>query len=437
MKKSAKKTKDVLKPRRDFLKSSGLVAVSLGNPMLPLAFQALAAAKSARAESADDTAFVYVFLRGGADGLSILSPTAGHPDRKTYEEARPNIKLEAGDVNPLGNNFGLNKACENLLGLYTNRQASFYHGVGNRSSNSRSHFIQQDFIDRGGIGSQADGYLNRLLSLREPGQPAIIASSASPNLSKALIGTQAKGNNLIIPFAKLNGGTVESGQNELSLYGRFFIGSGLTSRLLATWSQGEKSLGKKAVSSSELLNQSIANAKNFKFGDYGSLGQFETAARLLVGCPTLKFLTIDVEGWDTHDVMGPKNGGYFQKLLASFDKAIGQFVKDLENRRNVRIVIISEFGRPLRENGTLGLDHGRGGLAITIGPKNDGGKIVAEQLNLKDLEDDRDIKVNIDHRELIGSALIKSKLVSSDMELATAFPQSEEEKNRVKLVYKY
>ncbi|NBT59475.1 DUF1501 domain-containing protein [bacterium] len=148
---------------------------------------------------------------------------------------------------------------------------------------------------------------------------------------------------------------------------------------------------------------------------------------------SLKFLTIDVDGWDTHDQMGPKENGYFYRLLSSLDQALKAFLQDLQanSRGNVRVVIVSEFGRPLHENGTRGLDHGRGGVAITISPEgsNEGGKVHTRSFSLQQnkLEDERDIAVTIDHREILGHVLANKARMLSRNDLRVIFPQNSAE----------
>lgn len=97
-------------------------------------------------------------------------------------------------------------------------------------------------------------------------------------------------------------------------------------------------------------------------------------------------------------------------------------------RDNVQVVIVSEFGRPLQENGTLGLDHGRGGLAISIGPRGEGGRVFSQGWSLKPekLADGRDVAVTIDHRELLGNILIKTD-PSIENKLGAIFPKARNE----------
>jgi uncharacterized protein (DUF1501 family) len=433
MKKSSNTKIDSVIERRNFLKGSGLMALTLTNPLVPWAFQALMNSSVAQAESSEN-AFVFIFLRGGADGLSILPPAPGHSERGAYEAARPNIKLNSADISLLGNTgFALNNACPSLLRLYEDQRASFYHGVGNKSSDSRSHFIQQDYVEYGGVGFQNDGFLNRILSYNSTSQVALAASSAGAAVSKALLGNRASPNNLIVPVQSLdssNPSEVSISNGILSRLTNLFVGMGLAERLTATWNQAPGSMGEKGVQASQILNQTMENVRDLRLGDYGKFTEFKTAAQLLIGCPSLRFLTIDVDGWDTHNVMGPQRGGYFYNLLSSFDLALGAFLKDLEGKRdNVRVVIVSEFGRPLQENGTLGLDHGRGGIAISIGPKGEGGRVYSQGWSLRPdkLADGRDVAVTIDHRELLGNVLIKTD-PSIENKLSTIFPKARDEK---------
>ena len=198
--------------RRDFLKNSGLAMLSVSNPLIPWAVETMLASSTVRAEAGASDTLVYIFLRGGADGLSILPPAESHPDFLAYQSARPTLALTSADVLPLDKvPFALNKACPNLQKHFTDKRASFFHGVGNMSHNSRSHFIQQDFIDRGGkdrLGRNfSNGFINRIVSSTPsvPQSPTLTAISISNSLSKAAQGG-GTGNNLLIPVMNLTTG---------------------------------------------------------------------------------------------------------------------------------------------------------------------------------------------------------------------------------------
>src|SRR5690606_13634354 len=103
---------------------------------------------------------------------------------------------------------------------------------------------------------------------------------------------------------------------------------------------------------------------------------------------------IDVGGWDTHVAQGGVQGVLATRLadlgsgLASFAKAMGP-----EWKRTV-VVVVSEFGRTMKENGGKGTDHGFGTAYWVLGGSVKGGRLVGEQTLLrseKDLNEARDL----------------------------------------------
>jgi len=74
-----------------------------------------------RAAERAEEIVVYVFLRGGIDGLNLVSPGAGHPDRGHYEQARADIRIPTSGTGaslPLGSrNFAMHPNAPQLQQL--------------------------------------------------------------------------------------------------------------------------------------------------------------------------------------------------------------------------------------------------------------------------------------------------------------------------------
>src|SRR5467141_2697736 len=98
--------------RRVFMKGAGLLALGVGARPSDILV------RTAEAATAHDRVLVHVFLRGGADGLSIVPPY-GDPE---YYQYRPNIALprpgQGGGAIPLDDHFGLHPMLEPLKALY-------------------------------------------------------------------------------------------------------------------------------------------------------------------------------------------------------------------------------------------------------------------------------------------------------------------------------
>jgi len=84
------------------------------------------------------------------------------------------------------------------------------------------------------------------------------------------------------------------------------------------------------------------------------------------------------------------------------------FAKDLGNHLDrTTVLVMTEFGRTVAENGNRGTDHGRGSCMLAMGGKVDGGRVVGDygSLERKDLQDRRDLRVEIDFRTVFSEAL--------------------------------
>src|SRR5690606_10245442 len=88
----------------------------------------------------------------------------------------------------------------------------------------------------------------------------------------------------------------------------------------------------------------------------------------------LRYAAVDVGGWDTHESQGNGGGGYFHGRVGELSQALAAFYGELAatgEMGRVTVVVQSEFGRRVRENGSGGTDHGYGNpLLVMGGPVN-------------------------------------------------------------------
>ncbi|UIE41706.1 hypothetical protein FICKIIDM_00807 [Xanthomonas citri pv. punicae] len=116
---------------------------------------------------------------------------------------------------------------------------------------------------------------------------------------------------------------------------------------------------------------------------------------------------VDVGGWDTHANQGSVEGGLANNLrnlgegLAAYADALGPAWNDTV------VVVISEFGRTFRENGSKGTDHGHGTTYWVLGGGLRGGRIAGEQLAVEQAQllQNRDYPVLNNYRSLFGGML--------------------------------
>src|SRR5258706_9080197 len=133
---------------------------------------------------------------------------------------------------------------------------------------------------------------------------------------------------------------------------------------------------------------------------------FELEARRMAVLMRDKFniAFLDVGGWDTHVNQGNAQG-QLATLLTSLGEGLAGFAEQMGPAwsRTV-VVVLSEFGRTFRENGTHGTDHGHGSVHWVLGGAIQGGRIGGEQVAVapQTLNQNRDFPVLTEYRGMLG-----------------------------------
>jgi hypothetical protein len=181
-------------PRRNFLQG-GLAWGLLGSGFLNvLARQASAAPGVA------DKKMIFIFQRGGNDGINTVVPRG---DLEYNTTLRPSLYLPPNPATDLGNGFAeLHPAMEPMMEIFNNLGGAGGPGApGNLAvihragyaSQSRSHFDSQDYWERGAVGSRSrtgvtDGMIYRHLIETGSGSDAFAAASISSDSLLSLTG---------------------------------------------------------------------------------------------------------------------------------------------------------------------------------------------------------------------------------------------------------
>lgn len=111
--------------------------------------------------------------------------------------------------------------------------------------------------------------------------------------------------------------------------------------------------------------------------------------------------------------------------MTQLSGALGAFWQDCISSglaQNVTVVVLSEFGRNVRENGSRGTDHGRGTAMFAMGRGIRGGRVLTNNwrpLAQENLVDRQDLAVSIDYRDILGE-IVQNRLGNSN--LSTVFP---------------
>ncbi len=366
--------------RRTFMKSAGAAAAL---SLLPrLAF----------ANLPTENRFVLVILRGALDGLAAVPPY-GDP---SYKSARGDLAFNApgmeDGVLDLDGFYGFNPALQPLLALYQQKQLMVIHAVAS-PYRERSHFDAQNVLENGTINpSGSVGWLNK----------ALVALNAQPTSAIAI--------NQQVPLVLQGNLQVESWAPK----GRELDAkSDYMTKMSALYQQDAllKDPFNEAMQTQTLAQQALptddANASNKAKNPDQLYAAARAAGQFLAKDDGPRIAVLEAGGWDTHFRQGTSNGILFNRLgdlakgLAELPTAMGGSWK------KTVVVVVTEFGRTVAENGTGGTDHGTGGMALVMGGAIDGGKVMAQWPGLapEKLYQNRDLLPTTDLRSVFKTVL--------------------------------
>lgn len=388
----------------------GLLATPLAAALVPAGTNAWAAAAKGQSKR-----LIVIMLRGAVDGLSVVVPYG----EDAYYEARRSIAIgrpgTPGSVLPLDGHFGLHPALAGLLPLWTNGSLAFVHAAGSPDP-TRSHFDAQRYIENGtpGRDSTPDGWMNRLLQALPGRRSPTDAVAIGPTLPRILTGAA--------PVANLGLGPNAARPLPTD---RADLGSAFD-RLYAANDALDRAYQEGRSARTQLLAGLAAEehaADNGAPRPAGFPGQAVQLARLIGRDASIRLAFVALGGWDSHVDQGNATGSIARRLQALGD-GIAALARGLGTAwRDTAIVVVSEFGRTVHENGDGGTDHGHGNVVWVAGGAIKGGRVYGEWpgLALEHLYQRRDLAVTTDFRTAIG-VVAERHLRLPDAGLASVFP---------------
>jgi uncharacterized protein (DUF1501 family) len=116
---------------------------------------------------------------------------------------------------------------------------------------------------------------------------------------------------------------------------------------------------------------------------------------------------VEFSGWDTHANQGLA-GGALDRLLGQLADGLVAFRTEMgEAWNDTTVVVMTEFGRTARPNGTRGTDHGTAGAGFILGPQVARSAVLTDWPGLSDkaLFEGRDLKPTLDTRAVLKGAI--------------------------------
>jgi uncharacterized protein (DUF1501 family) len=370
---------------------------------------------AARADTGRPQRLVVVMLRGAVDGLNVVVP---HGDT-AYYEARPTIAVQKpGAENgalALDGHFGLHPALASLTPLWNDKKLAFIHAAGSPDA-SRSHFDAQQFIENGTPGRAAtqDGWMNRTLAAMPGTRTPTDALSIGPTLPFILKGPVSVAN---LPLGPKAAQPMAIDQPQVaSEFDKLYAGNDRQSTVYRQGREARTQLVADMSSEEQMADNGAPPADTFP----AMAGRL---AGLMTRDPHIRLVFASLGGWDTHVNQGNHDGQLAGRLkplgdgLAVLAQGLGPVWNDTV------VVVISEFGRTVHENGNRGTDHGHGNAIWVLGGPVKGGKIYGEWPGLAaaQLYQGRDLAVTTDYRHPL-TTILERHLRLPDAAMAKIFP---------------
>ena len=348
--------------RRDFMKMTGCCAGAAAVATTAVPGVSFAGPINAKK-------IVVIGVDGGLDGWGMITPVYGDPDYARFRGALavpgPNDMNAPAERRALymSDLFGMHPRMPELYGMFQRGEATLHMNVALQvyGYNTGSHFVEQRLYQNG-LNSRDDsnlsGWLNRLLTVMEGERnPGAIAVTGSPNLPANLRGRE--------PSA-------------------IYMPPGITTEQV-TIDRLRRTMGTAAIRQifdtgyerRQALNQAL-NGANINLTNFSNFWGFTTQAQVVgtilgsdpATAPSVAYMSFG--GVDFH-TMENNGWGYPAARVAHLSAGLGVLVDTLK-RYNVfqdtLIIVVSEFGRPVEQNGGGGTDHGHGqtGIIITGNP---------------------------------------------------------------------
>ena len=316
-----------------------------------------------------DPVLVILQLTGANDFLNTIVPYTNG----LYWDNRPKVNIPEDLVVPIDDELAFRSDMDSFKGLYDQGKLAIINGIGFEDS-PRSHFRAMDIWhtcepDKIGI----DGWVAKVIRDLDPGGENVLKGvNFGQGLPRAMTmrGVSVTSVNHLATYGVFS--SVRSSEQEraqlLDSFARMYapaIGTGPTMEYLGQ-------TGLDALKGADIIK--VAPELYSSTIEYGttaiSTALKDVAQVHLAGLGTQVFYT-SYGPFDTHF----NQSGSHAKLWIDVSEAVDGIFADLREHdagENVVMMVFSEFGRRVRDNGT-GTDHGAAGVAFAIGDRVKGG----------------------------------------------------------------
>lgn len=330
---------------------------------------------------------IFIQLNGGNDGLNTYIPY----DDPLYKALRANIGFSKNEVINKSNSMGFHPVLQGISNIQQNGDLSVIQNVGYPNPN-RSHFRSQEIWQTASSSNEYlnNGWLGRFLDLQCKGYEPTGGINLDTIDNLSLKGDEPN----FITVRNLNRfKTHDTEMESLELSGNPQLD--FARKISYSLTEGAE----------EIQNALKHSKTEITYPKSELASKMEWIARLIKGNLNSKVYYTSLNGFDTHN----NQLGIHKSKLKELDEAVIAFYKDLKDAKlmdQATVIIFSEFGRRVKDNGS-GTDHGTAAPMFIIGGKNKG-KVIGDNPDLINL-DNGDLIYKTDFRSVYAT-LLKEKM---------------------------
>lgn len=344
----------------------------------------------------DPKKLVVIQLSGGNDGLNTIVPYRND----VYYKSRTQLAINKKETFLINDELGFNKAFEGIHNLFNEGYVGVVNAMGYPNPN-RSHFKSLDVWHSAGDSKKPlnTGWIGRFLDANcKDDKNRIFAVGLDDLLKLALKGEEEHGlafENIDLLYKQLQTKSIKRTVKRFENRGPFENDN--LDFIYSTILNGCASVGHINTK----LKSSKISLSNFPKTTIGN--ELKSVANFILSDIETKIFYITHGSFDTH----ANQAGRQEKLLKQLSDAVYAFANTLKKHHKFEdccIMIFSEFGRRVAENGSSGTDHGQGNsLYIINGNLKNAGMLNAypDLLAL----DKGDVPYQIDFRSVYATIL--------------------------------
>ena len=287
--------------------------------------------------------------------------------------------MPAGQVLQVGSDaagqpLGLHPRLGGLLNIFNEGRLALVQRTGYANS-SRSHFEAADIWGTANPqSSTGSGWLGRYLDALPRPLDALAAWNTTAETPRALIsgtsGVPAIPNAGTYTYASPNRGAAALQERTAAQTMASNPANGRPHLAFVN------STARGAIETLDRVALATSYTPTVVYPDGGFADALQTVAGAIVRGIGSRVFWLQTGGYDTHAGQGGGGGGAYANLMGALGDGLWAFYSDVRNQGlagDTTVIVFSEFGRRISENGSAGTDHGAGGLMMVLGGSVRGG----------------------------------------------------------------